>query len=171
MKIIGNLVCIGFVIWVASFFFKSEKKSLPSNEMLISQFDKMDVFESGVWKKGNVVDGVQIYTTRTTNNILDSSWVLGVKQVGVISVSDMHDPAFEGVSALGLCYKLVKGVLARDKKEDSEIVTNAFKWALSSTPVDNAYRDTEIIDGYKLEVQIGEVGSNLNSYACSIKEK
>ncbi|MBP1130478.1 MULTISPECIES: hypothetical protein [Serratia] len=171
MKLIGNLLCVVFLVWVASFFVKSEKRHLPSNEVLISQFDKMGVFDKGDWEKGNVVDGVQVYTASTSDNILKSSWLLGVRQAGVISISDINDPAFEGVSALGLCYKLVKGVIARDKKEDFEIVANAFKWAASSKPVDNTYRDTEIIDGYKFEVQMGRVGSNLSSYACSIKEK
>lgn len=27
MKLIGNLLCIGFIIWVVSFFVKAEKKS------------------------------------------------------------------------------------------------------------------------------------------------
>ncbi|GJK94396.1 hypothetical protein TUM17569_57750 [Klebsiella oxytoca] len=77
MKLIGNLLCIGFIIWVVSFFVKAEKKELPSNEVLISQFDNMGVFDKDEWKKGNVVEGVQVYTARTDDKITKSSWLLG----------------------------------------------------------------------------------------------
>ncbi|HBV9255824.1 TPA: hypothetical protein R4X75_003179 [Klebsiella pneumoniae] len=171
MKLIGNICFAAFVIWVASFFFKSEAKELPSNEALISQFDQMELFEKGVWKKGNVVDGVQVYTTITADNILRSTWLLGVKQAGVISLSDLHDPAFEGIAALSVCFKLVRGVLGRDSKEDFKVIEDAFKFALSSKPIDNTLSDIEILDGYKFEVQIGQAASNINLYACSIKQK
>lgn len=171
MKLIGNICFAAFVIWVASFFFKSEAKGLPSNEDLISQFDQMGLFEKGVWKKGNVVDGVQVYTTITADNILRSTWLLGVKQAGVISLSDLHDPAFEGVAALSVCFKLVRGVLGRDSKEDFKVIEDAFKFALSSKPIDNTLSDIEILDGYKFEVQIGKAASNINLYACTIKQK
>lgn len=171
MKLIGNICFAVFVIWVASFFFKSEAKELPSNEALISQFDQMELFEKGVWKKGNVVDGVQVYTTITADNILRSTWLLGVKQAGVISLSDLHDPAFEGIAALSVCFKLVRGVLGRDSKEDFKVIEDAFKFALSSKPIDNTLSDIEILDGYKFEVQIGQAASNINLYACSIKQK
>ena len=110
MKLIGNLLCIGFIVWVVSFFVKAEKKEFPSSEVLVSQFEKMELFDKKDWKKGNVVDGVQVYTSHTADNILNSSWLLGVKQAAVISLSDIRDPAFEGVSALAVCFKLVKGV-------------------------------------------------------------
>ena len=171
MKLIGNLMCIGFIVWVASFFVKAEKKELPSNEVLISQFDKMGLFDKGVWKKGNVVDGMQVYTTATADNILRSTWLLGVKQAGVISLSELHDPAFEGVAALSVCFKLVRGVLGRDTKEDFKMVENAFKLALSSEPVDAMHSDIENLDGYRFEVQIGSAASNINLYGCSIKQK
>ncbi|MCJ4425344.1 hypothetical protein LNV77_23420 [Klebsiella pneumoniae] len=171
MKLIGNICFAVFVIWVASFFFKSEAKELPSNEALISQFDQMELFEKGVWKKGNVVDGVQVYTTITADNILRSTWLLGVKQAGVISLSDLHDPAFESIAALSVCFKLVRGVLGRDSKEDFKVIEDAFKFALSSKPIDNTLSDIEILDGYKFEVQIGQAASNINLYACSIKQK
>ena len=34
MKLIGNLLCIGFIVWVVSFFVKAEKKEFPSSEVL-----------------------------------------------------------------------------------------------------------------------------------------
>ncbi|WP_373629481.1 hypothetical protein AAHU05_21640 [Klebsiella variicola subsp. variicola] len=171
MKLIGNLLCIGFIVWVVSFFVKAEKKEFPSSEVLVSQFEKMELFDKKDWKKGNVVDGVQVYTSHTADNILNSSWLLGVKQAAVISLSDIRDPAFEGVSALAVCFKLVKGVLGRDTKEDFKVVEDSFKSALSSGSIDNVHQDSQDLDGYKFEVQMKSVTSNINSYTCSIKEK
>ncbi|HID8084381.1 TPA: hypothetical protein ACXIDR_003361 [Serratia marcescens] len=171
MKLIGNLCILAFVVWAVSFFSSGEKKKLPSNEALISQFDEMGIFDKSVWKKGNVVDGMQVYTTHTSDNLLKSSWVVGDKQVGVIAISSNRDPALEGVSSLGLCYKLVKGVMARDNKEDSSRVTEAFKRALSSKSVDNTYHDTVIINGYKFDVNIQALGPDSSSYGCVITEK
>ncbi|HFS7987251.1 TPA: hypothetical protein ACH2IQ_002306 [Klebsiella pneumoniae] len=171
MKLIGNLLCIGFIVWVVSFFVKADKKELPSNEVLISQFDNMGIFDKNEWQKGNVVEGVQVYTARTDDKISKGSWVLGVKQAGLIAVSDKHDPAFESISVLASCYKLVKGVLGRDDKEDFKIVEGTFRAAISSEPVDNTRSDTSVINGYRFKVQAGSVAANLNSYACSIKEQ
>ncbi|HCA7356739.1 TPA: hypothetical protein MX306_003065 [Citrobacter freundii] len=171
MKLISNLCCLAFLVWVISFFVKSEDKQIPSNEALISQFEKMEIFTPDEWKKGNIVDGVQVYTARTDDHILKSSWLLGVKQAGVISVTDKNDPAFSVISALGSCYKLVKGVVARDEKQDFELIERAFRRALSSELIDNSYSATEVIAGYRFEVQMGSIGSNLYSYGCSIKEK
>ncbi|MEB6425730.1 hypothetical protein [Citrobacter freundii] len=171
MKLMGNLCCLAFLVWAISFFVKSEDKQIPSNEVLISQFEKMGIFTPDQWEKGNVVDGVQVYTAKTDDNILKSSWLLGVKQAGVISVTAKNDPAFSVISALSTCYKLVKGVVARDEKPDFKVVEKAFKQAISSEPVDNAYSDTEVIADYRFKVQMGTIGSNLYSYACSIKAK
>lgn len=171
MKLISNLLCMVFIVWVTTFFLNPEKKSLPTNEDLISQFEKMEVFKKNEWKKGNVVDGTQVYTARTTDNILKSSWLLGVKQAGVISISTNHDPAFAIISALSLCYRVVKGVTVRDSNEDFKTLEDIFKGALSSTPVDGSYRGTGMIDGYKLEINMGSVGSNAFSYTCVMKEK
>ncbi|HCI6174794.1 TPA: hypothetical protein NPO38_000250 [Klebsiella quasipneumoniae subsp. quasipneumoniae] len=171
MKLIGNLLCIGFIIWVVSFFVKAEKKELPSNEVLISQFDNMEVFNKDEWKKGSVVEGVQVYTARTDDKITKSSWLLGVKQVGLIAISDKNDSALESISVLASCYKLVKGVLGRDDKGDFKVVEDTFRTAISSEPIDNTRSDTGVIDGYRFKVQMGPVAANLNSYSCSIKEK
>ncbi|GJK94178.1 hypothetical protein TUM17569_55090 [Klebsiella oxytoca] len=96
---------------------------------------------------------------------------LGVKQAGLIAISDKNDPAFESISVLASCYKLVKGVLGRDDKDDFKIVEDTFRTAISSEPIDNTRSDTGVIDGYRFKVQMGPVAANLNSYSCSIKEK
>lgn len=171
MKLIGNICFIAFVIWVASFFFKSEAKELPSNEVLISQFEMQGVLKRDEWKKGNVVNGVQVYSARTEDNIIKSSWLLGVKQAGVVSIAAIQDPSFSVVAALSSCYKLVKGVLSRDDKQDFERVERAFKYALSAEPINNTQHDTEIINGFRFEIQMGTIGSNLYSYACTMKPK
>lgn len=171
MKLIGNICFAVFVIWAASFFFNSEAKDLPSNEALISQFEKQNILNENEWKKGSIVEGVQVYSARTAGNSIKSSWLLGVKQVGVISVSSKTDPALSKKDALSTCHKLVQGVMARDVRDDYDIVARVFKYALDSEPVDNTKRDAEIIDGYKFEVQMGPIASNLYSYACTMKPK
>ncbi|HCZ9100902.1 TPA: hypothetical protein O4G09_004001 [Klebsiella michiganensis] len=171
MKLIGNICFVAFVIWIASFFFKSEAKELPTNETLISQFEKQNVLKKDEWEKGDVVEGIQVYSALTEGDGVKNAWLLGVKQAGVFSVSPRSDPAFSKKAALSTCYKLVKGVMARDDSEDLDIVAKAFKYAFNSEPVDNTKRDAEIIDGYKFEVQMGPIASNLYSYACTMKPK
>lgn len=170
MKLIGNLMCIGFIVWVASFFVKAEKKESPSNEVLLSQFEQVGVIDRNEWKKGNVVNGIQVYTAKTKNEILSNVWSLGTKDVGVISLSSGDDLAIEGIAALGECYKVAKGVIGMDSKENFNAVAAIFREASATRSEGGAYQSSGIVDGRNFDVHMQRVTPNIFSFSC-IMEK
>lgn len=166
MKLIGNLLCIGFVIWIASFFVKAEKKEFPSNEELLSQFERLGVLDRNEWKKGNIVNGIQVYTAKTKNEILNNVWSLGTKDVGVISLSNGDDLAMEGIAALGECYKVAKGVIGLDSKENFNAVAAIFREASATRSEDGIYQSSGVIDGKNFDVRMQRVTPNIFSFSC-----
>ncbi|EPO3579535.1 hypothetical protein [Klebsiella pneumoniae] len=125
-----------------------EKESLPDREILLSNFDKMDLVKAGEWKQGKVVNGKPVLTARFDGDI----YSIGSDSVGAVSLA-ADNSEFQLRHTAAVCANMVVAVTGKDDEGIYGAVGNVIAKAGEEK---GNYSD--LVDGYMLTVDIKEVG-------------
>ncbi|EPF3479902.1 TPA: hypothetical protein L9R56_003226 [Klebsiella pneumoniae] len=165
----SNILILAVILGGGYTYFFSKDKSPTVNEKLISQFDKHDVINSSEWGKGNVIDGVQIYTVRKDYAVFQSIWSLGRGEAGVMVLTEGKEPKIEAAFALSQCNQLASAVIDTKAAATSDAVFSVFQKALSAEKDDKGVlRATGEVGGKSYDVSARVIDSVL-TFSCGIK--
>ncbi|UCQ39656.1 hypothetical protein DCF38_08890 [Edwardsiella piscicida] len=127
-----DILILGVVLGGGYTYFVSKEKPPTTNQKLITQFDKHDVIKRSDWEKGDLIDGIQVYTVRKDYTVYQSIWSLGKDDAGVIVLTPGRTPAFEAAFALSQCSRLAKAVVNSDASTIADDVSSIFKNAITA---------------------------------------
>ncbi|WBW63657.1 hypothetical protein [Klebsiella electrica] len=165
----SNILILAVILGGGYTYFFSKDKNPTVNEKLISQFDKHDVINSSEWGKGNVIDGVQIYSVRKDYSVFQSIWSLGRGEAGVMVLTEGKDPKIEAAFALSQCNQLASAVIDTKTAATSDAVFSVFQKALSAEKDDKGVlRATGEVGGKSYDVSARVINSVL-TFSCGIK--
>ncbi|EPG4110212.1 MULTISPECIES: hypothetical protein [Klebsiella/Raoultella group] len=165
----SNVIILA-VILGGGYSYLFPKNAAPTpNEVLITQFDKHDVVKRSEWRKGNVIDGVQIYSVRKDYAVFQSIWSLGRDEAGVMVLTEGKEPKIEAAFALNQCNQLASAVIDTKTDDTSDAVFSVFQKALSAEK-DNkgVLRATGEVGGKSYDVSARVIDSVL-TFSCGIK--
>lgn len=165
----SNVIILA-VILGGGYSYLFPKNAVPApNEVLITQFDKHDVVKRSEWRKGNVIDGVQIYSVRKDYAVFQSIWSLGRDEAGVMVLTEGKEPKIEAAFALSQCNQLASAVIDTKNDDTSDAVFSVFQKALSAEK-DNkgVLRATGEVSGKSYDVSARVIDSVL-TFSCGIK--
>ncbi|HFK9327752.1 TPA: hypothetical protein ACG2V7_000673 [Escherichia coli] len=158
------------VILVGGYHHFFDKDELTGNEKLISQFDKMGVLKKTEWKKGAIVDGVQVYTATTEDSTVSTVWALGTDAVTAMVFSSGKDIDGESLAAVNQCVKLVEGVTGKKDSENSiNQVAEIFTKATANRREDDSYSASGFTSGMELRATIRKVMESV-TYSCDLRK-
>ncbi|EEI6239537.1 hypothetical protein GUQ72_000727 [Salmonella enterica subsp. enterica] len=157
------------VILVGGYMYLFPKDKPTTNESLIAQFDKRDVVKRNDWKKGKVIDGVQVYSARKDYSEFQSVWSLGRNEAGAIVLTEGKAPKVEAAFALSQCNKLASAVTDAEISTITDPVFSVFQAALASKrDAKGILRASGDVGGKSYNVSIRAIGSAL-TFSCGIK--
>ncbi|AFJ48075.1 hypothetical protein [Shimwellia blattae] len=151
-----------------SYFFPKNAAPTP-NEVLITQFDKYDVVKRSEWRKGNIIDGVQIYSFRKEYPAFQSVWSLGKDEAGVMVLTEGKNLKIEAAFALNQCNQLAGAVLNKDSSHINDAVFSVFQKALGSEMSSaNALDASGDVSGRRFDVSARVINSVL-TFTCGMQ--
>ncbi|WP_340068555.1 hypothetical protein [Escherichia coli] len=165
----SDILILAVILGGGYTYFFSKDKTPTTNEKLISQFDHHDVINRNEWGKGNVIDGVQIYSVRKDYAVSQSVWSLGKNEASVMVLTEGKEPKIEAAFALSQCNQLASAVIDTKTADISDLVFSVFQKALSSEKdTKGVLRATGEVGGKSYDVSARVIGSVL-TFSCGIK--
>ncbi|HGY4723304.1 TPA: hypothetical protein ACNV1G_004553 [Citrobacter amalonaticus] len=162
-------IVIFSVIIVGGYTYFSKTTAPTANEKLISQFDKHNIVKQNEWTKGNVIDGIQVYTAKKDYTIIYSVWLLGKNEAAVTVLADGKMPESQGVFIISQCNQLVMAVTNRKVTDvKDEVLSILEKAGGADKDKDGVLRASGEIAGKLFRVSIREIDS-IPAFTCAIK--
>ncbi|WP_078000360.1 hypothetical protein [Edwardsiella tarda] len=164
-----DILILGVVLGGGYTYFFSKEKPPTTNQKLIAQFDKHDVIKRSEWEKGDLIDGIQVYTVRKDYTVYQSIWSLGKNDADVIVMTSGATPTFDAAFALSQCSQLAKAVVNSDASTIADDVSSIFQNAIAADKDKNGVlRATGNVSGRAYSVSARTIGSAL-TFTCDIK--
>ena len=154
----SDILILGVILGGGYTYFFSQDEPPTINEKLITQFDKHDVIEQHGWKKGKVIDGVQVYSVRKDYTVFQSLWNLGKNEASVIVLTEGKTPKIEAAFALNQCNQLAKAVIDNETSTITDAVFSVFQKALAADKdKEGVLRATGDVGGKLYDVSAGTI--------------
>ena len=165
----SNVLILAIVLGGGYSYFFPKKEPQTINEKLIAQFDKQDVIKRNDWEKGNIIDGVQIFSVRKDYSVFQSVWALGKDEASVMVLTEGKTPKIEAAFALSQCNQLAKSVADSDDSTVHDAVFSIFQNALATDKDKNGIlRATGNVDGKSYDISVRTIGSTV-TFGCGIR--